>query len=282
MTWLRKIIGIFLEKCLMSQRLLKVVKIVFFLQCLGLAGLAWLDGSKLSVFLFLETSLAEIVSLQVNWALMVCLLVLGTTGFFRMRAGYFYVAGLIFFVEALLAAYLGGDYAAKYTPFAQFARFGWLFVIGAGWYFAASQPLSLGLRRRLRQGLTLLLAVTFFVHGLEALSHHPKFIDLLLVASRKILFFSASEAMARWLLILIGIVDIICGVLIIFRYHPIILYYMAAWGAITAFARVIDGGLLHVPDALVRSAHWGIPIMIYFLKNDEKNLIDIEEMTEQD
>ncbi|MFW7379983.1 MAG: hypothetical protein ACOH5I_14310 [Oligoflexus sp.] len=239
------------------------IRILFILQCLGLAGLAWLDGSKLSLFLFLETSLAEEIAIFVNYGMVALLFALSLAACFKLRAGYLMIAGAVFLLEALLTSYLGGGFGAKYALFAQVSRFAWLILFALA-YWLHHQRAQEGFPLWLNRGLRLALAVTFFTHGVEALYQHPKFIDLLIVASKNLTPLEITESMATGLLQLIGWIDISCAVFLLVGVRMALLYYMAFWGLITALARVVDGGFLFVPDALVRSAHWGIPLLLAY------------------
>jgi hypothetical protein len=106
------------------------------------------------------------------------------------------------------------------------------------------------------------ISLTFLTHGIEALLNHPKFVDFLLASSDRLLGWPLQERAAQLLLRWIGGVDIMVAVAILcFRWRAVA-FWMAFWGLITAFARVVEADWNSYDKVLVRAAHAGVPLAI--------------------
>lgn len=110
------------------------------------------------------------------------------------------------------------------------------------------------------------IALTFISHGIEAVQHAPKFIDMLIVSFDRILEIDLPQSTAEMMLTAIGWIDIAVGVLVVAGRFRSVVLYMAFWGLITAFARVTTFGVERgwIPMA-IRFAHFGVPLAIWFL-----------------
>ncbi len=104
-------------------------------------------------------------------------------------------------------------------------------------------------------------AATFMGHGIESIETHPEFVDYLIMAPRRI-GIEISEEAAIDTLFAIGIFDVIAAVLILLWPIRLILYYMTAWGLVTALARVIHSGWEGGTGCLVRLIHCAGPLAV--------------------
>jgi hypothetical protein len=234
------------------------------MQCLGLAGYIWVEGSKIAGFLFLKTSLTDASVQRVDQVLISGLLLVALFGLRWLSVELLGAVGLLVFLEAIFTTLIGGGFGQDLAFFAHMARFGWLLLLAGVLYrdrlgHAKFEPTFL------IHGLAGVLGVTFIAHGLEALLQHPHFIDLIIVANRKLLPFPATEAFASNALVIIGILDIICGVVVLRRPYRWMLGYMVFWGAMTAWSRFVFAGVAGLPDVLIRTPHWGIPLLALWL-----------------
>ena len=137
----------------------------------------------------------------------------------------------------------------------------------------------------LRFWLQMLIAVTFFSHGLYAYGYYPQpgaWVDWC------IRVFFMNEKTARSFLVVIGILDML-KLLIIFvpvRWLQLsMIFYCVAWGFITALARIIanfshdlplDALLQYTPETLFRLVHGGIPLLLVLLwigANKKKDIL---------
>lgn len=112
--------------------------------------------------------------------------------------------------------------------------------------------------------LAVAAAATFIAHGWEALQLHPRFVDYLLIASRWLFGWSLAQATASDILLVIGAVDVLLGIAILVGLRSRVVFaYMAFWGALTATARMVHGGLGAYPSTLVRAANAGVPFALF-------------------
>jgi hypothetical protein len=232
------------------------------LQCLGAAWAATLNMTHVGGTLFFEWGVSESVALfveQIGFWFMVAsaaavlvtrsrvvpLLVAGW--FVLLAAGHTYRGGAAFTDWAL------GAHAVRYM-----APLALAFLI---------QPLRVDAERvqqTIRWLLRIALASTFLIHGLEALYHHPRFVDYLLVASDKLLNYELAEPVARRMLTAIGLMDVSLAVLVLVaRKWRWVLLWMAFWGVVTACSRIVFGGWDKGFMAMERAANGGVPLVLY-------------------
>lgn len=243
-----------------------LIYVIATLQVIGYGSKMWFEGSRLSHFLFLNTGLSEAFCARFSQSTVGLMVLAIVWAFFKWRAAPFFLLGAIVFLEALAKTLLGGEFASSYALAAEAARYMWLFAVAY----------ALVVQRRLDQDKVLplvpqlfqwSLALTFLTHGLEALQFHPRFIDLLIVASRKLTEWPLVEADARLLLMGIGIIDVACALAVVWKPRTPLLIYMALWGLVTALSRVIFNFEQGIFEALLRTAHVGLPLLILLLRN---------------
>jgi hypothetical protein len=157
-----------------------------------------------------------------------------------------------------LETFLGGRFAANLSVPAQNVRF--------------LLPLALALSTKgERLGrwspdlLRISIAVVFFTHGVEALWHHPTFIDYIVGAGRKLLAIRISESTAILLLNAIGTVDLTIAFLMVTTRNQTIALWMAFWGLVTAASRIVYADAQGLGDFLVRAGNWGVPLALFLL-----------------
>ena len=240
-----------------------IIKILILLQCLGAASLAYLDGTSVGTYLFLYGGLEETYSYAVNYGIALVLALIAFSSIYRIRAVSLFVVSVVFATEAFFKTVLGGSFASDLTMAAHIVRFGWPLVIGLS---LVLDPTWQSIKRRdVNFFLRLFLSVTFIVHGAEALMMHPKFIDFVIVFTSKVEIFPSTEAFARASLYLIGVLDLIVGVLLVVKPSRKVIFYMGAWGLITALSRYVYADVQGIPDVLIRAPHFCIPILLWFL-----------------
>ncbi len=128
--------------------------------------------------------------------------------------------------------------------------------------------------------LKILVAVTFFSHGLYAFGFYPvpgKFVDMVI----QILGFS--ESVAITFLYIAGILDFILALLIFIpRVAKYALWYAVIWGTLTAFARIFANFYLEFPvasihqnlhETLYRIPHGLTPLIILVLIDKKEKVI---------
>lgn len=108
--------------------------------------------------------------------------------------------------------------------------------------------------------LKVLIALTFFSHGLYAFGAYPvpgKFVDMV------IQIFGCSEELAITFLYIAGILDFIVAVLIFVpKIEVYALWYAFAWGILTALARIVANFYIDFP---LQSIHQNLYQVIYRL-----------------
>lgn len=114
--------------------------------------------------------------------------------------------------------------------------------------------------------LRLAAAATFAGHGLLALGHSidgGESMDLLMAVSDKVFGWEMTDANARWVLTIIGGLDLGLALNVLAsRSKPIVLL-MAVWGFATAASYVILSGPQGFPEVMLRVANGGIPLVLF-------------------
>ena len=224
----------------------------------------WYEGSRLANLLFLNTGLSEATCLAITKGSIGLLAVSVLWAFFQWSPWPFFTLACVFLIEAVARTLLGGDFAVAYTLPAEALRYLWLFGVAY----------ALLLQRRVDTDRSLPmvplifrwgLALTFATHGWEAIESHPSFIDLIIVAGQRLTVGDIPESFARNLLFVIGAIDLVCAVAVLWRPTRLLLVYMSLWGLISALSRVIFNPANGVYEALIRVSHAGVPILVILL-----------------
>ena len=249
--------------------------VVVLVQCAGYLGQALLGETEIFEFLFLVADLSESTSEMLAGG--------GTMVVFGLAVGLFFVPSPIaalliagwFFFSAVADMRLGG------APFSHLA------ILSHSIRYLSPVALALLMHRGgdsadggsetwLVWLLQLGVGATFLAHGWEALEVHPRFVDYLLLASRRLLGTPLAESSATTLLVVIGAVDVLVAILALAGLrHRYLLWYMAAWGAIAALARMVHGGFWAFPSTFVRAANGGGPLAYYLaIRSEESSASD--------
>jgi len=129
----------------------------------------------------------------------------------------------------------------------------------------SGEKLTLGIARTSIALWILLLgaAATFVAHGLEALQHYGRFVDLIIGSAKTWLGWNVSQSNAENLLTAIGIHDLLLAALLLLRRWRWVAGWMALWGFITAFSRVTSTGGADWHQSLIRIANGGVPLALF-------------------
>ena len=197
------------------------------------------------------------------------------------------------FANAAATAWMGGNFAANngvgWLPLpAQAVRIAApvALLLLDRWPRAKEPTASLGLftSQTAEWLMRLAVACTFIAHGWEAYRHCPEFIDYLIMAAQKLAAYELSESHARQILSVIGVIDfVVGGAILLFRWRCLALY-MAIWGAITAFSRVVHAGWPAYYEVLVRTANAGLPLAlaIYWWHRSSTNDTNLSSLESSD
>lgn len=110
--------------------------------------------------------------------------------------------------------------------------------------------------KKLEWALRIGVAGEFIGHGFLAIGGKQDWINWIV----QILHVDAG--LAATLLLIIGVVDVILALIVLFRPVPQLLLWMTAWAFWTALVRPIVGvGWL---DFIERFANWGAPLALYY------------------
>lgn len=226
-----------------------VLRLAVSLTCLAVAWQALTTGGPVFSWLFMNADWSELAAARAERAGSFALLAAIPCLFTRWRKPAAAVVFAWLLVNAIAQALIETLLPALVIP-AQAARWG--------------APLALLVARPhwLLRGA---IALTFAAHGVEALYAHPLFVDYLIRGFGRVSL-DLGQASAENMLLAIGVIDLIVAVLILLpkRLLPVALY-MAAWGFLTALARMLFAGLDAWPDALIRVTNGAVPLTLALL-----------------
>lgn len=231
------------------------------LQVLGFCLKALTDHTALANFLALHHALPDASILLVNNIYIGALFFSLIWTFFTWNPWPFWIMGSLFFLEAVFRSLGGGDVTAELAVFAESVRYLWLFIMG----YALRLERTLDIESSLpsvRLYLRFALALTFATHGLEALFQVPAFLAAVSAANRSFLPFPDTEIFASNALIIIGLIDLVLAFLAIFKPSRGVMLYMAFWGFLSAFGRILISPYQGWFDACLRASHYLLPILI--------------------
>jgi len=238
--------------------------------CAGMAAAAFRgDGTSINAFLFLEVELTHGEAARLERFALVGLLLLALAAAFRPGWPLLVPVAAYILAEAVAGWHQRGSafsewavsaHAARYlTPLALILLAGGAVADGAGGAGNRWRPIAA--EWVLRVGL----ATVFVVHGLEAFWLHPGFVDLIIGSGYNLAGMRISEATAALQLRVIGIVDLGVAAAILLRVPRWMLWWAAAWGAITALSRLTAFGWGAYPELLVRTSHILGPVAVVLL-----------------
>lgn len=236
-----------------------ILKVTILVQCVGLF-FTLLKGSSVESLFFLEFGLEQSSSKSLENSLAYLVLILGIVIFFQPKTYTLILLFLVTLGVSWVTQRQGGIPQANLTLPSHALRILtpiglWLLVRNSGNY---SKTYSI---------LILALSITFFTHGLEALSLHPRFIDYLLAFSTKFLSYNLHQSHAESILKAIGCLDIFMATLVLVKPKSGIFVWMAYWGFVTASVRIVELGWGMFPEVLIRASHYLIPVVLLVMKN---------------
>jgi hypothetical protein len=150
---------------------------------------------------------------------------------------------------SLVSFFVGGKHFSELSVFAHFARI--VLPLAYLYYLRKEFAISLWL---LKSGIT----ITFATHGWEALQANPVFIDYLI----GFFYFSIQEQTAIYLLMMVGVLDLLVAMFIWKPSCMLALYWVVFWGFLTAVLRVYDAGLDNFPEFLVRIPNFSLGLIL--------------------
>ncbi len=222
--------------------------------CCGAAAVALSGYSPINTLLFIHWGAAESTAGFVDHAAAWTLIVLGFAALIRPHpAVVLPVSGWLLAWAAASTVSAGSIYEAVAIP-AHATRYIAPFALAL---------LYLGRTGGIEWPLRLAAAATFITHGVEALLLNPTFIDYLIVAGEKLAGLAVTEQQASMMLVAIGIVDIAVGIALVTGRWRSIAAWMALWGLVTAFARIVHGGWGAWPETAIRAANFAVPAAVW-------------------
>jgi uncharacterized membrane protein len=105
------------------------------------------------------------------------------------------------------------------------------------------------------------IALTFFAHGYKAWEKHGAFQDLILLSARRVNLSLTTDSIGI-LSKIIGVQDILLAMLILSIRSKVVMYWIAAWGIITAFSRITALGGEAYNLVLLRAANGGLALSL--------------------
>ncbi len=223
--------------------------LTLFLQGIALGLLALIYETPLGSFLFLNLNLSEKLAYGIDDVLGVLLLILSTLFLFWRKLPILLYMAFSFFIFGLFQTIMGGEHHSSLTLLAHATRY----VTPIAFYF---------ILKDFNKGIILLkigISITFLAHGIEALLKNPVFLDYLLYAYKN---FNLTESCASYILLAIGIMDIILAILAIYLNNRWVYFYMVFWGFLTASYRVFYEGNPGLISLFIRSNHFLVPLFL--------------------
>lgn len=224
-----------------------------------IAGYAWQlyhYGSAMNGVLFLHMDLSESVTGYIDMAVLLILSVCAVRMLYRVRAFYFFPIIIWCLADSIFVLINGADAFASIAPFSHAVR--WGAPVGLWWILKSNDGLEPGL-----WVWRITIGTTFAAHGLEALWHHPVFIDYLISAGDRLLDVEVAESTAAYFLSVIGVMDLFLAAQIILRRWRWVVLYMGLWGLITASGRMVHFGLDAWFEVTLRLVHVGVPLALF-------------------
>ncbi len=179
------------------------------------------------------------------------------------------VLSLWLVVEAIGATLNGGKAHAELTLFARATRWSMPLVLwGMVWKSGKEDP-DQTVSSKLIHLAVVCTSLTFAIHGWEAFRLHASFQDLI-HGFFGLLGMELSPGAVALQLRVIGVMDLILAVTILFYRRPGIFLWMVCWGLITAMSRPLTLGFDAWPELAMRAANFALPLFLFFVHSKPK------------
>ena len=257
-----------------SQRLLWCLRVVVFLQCIGVGGRYYLSANEVESdiygYLFFDNAWPESTAQRIDdVGTLACLgagCVVALAALFRSfwsRVVETLAATLIgaWMLSLAISHMLRGDVYSELSLGEHAVRYAAPLTL-ALLAVRGSNRFSLALATIV---LTLASSATFIVHGYKACEIYGPFVDLILLSAANWTRFDLEQSHVETSLRVIGVIDIMAAAAIATLRWRWIALYMFAWGAISAASRLTALGSVAWPELLIRSANWGVPLCVAIL-----------------
>jgi len=239
------------------------LRFTIFVQAIGLLQKELAGGSIVTSHLFMTWNFSEAASLYIDFMGSWLTLLAATTILLHPTRTAAFVVATWVFIHAILSMTEGGN------PFTDWALLAHATRIAAPCTLFLLIDNTHPLNQRINQATKMLryaTATTFIMHGIEAISHHPRFVDYIIHAADQLIQHPITQSQANHLLYGIGGLDILLAILILAK--PKLLWplaYMALWGFITAASRIVHSGSIGISDSFIRAANAGVPLCLFLL-----------------
>lgn len=215
---------------------------------------------------FLQTEMIRSIdnALILTLTIFAWLMLIPKLNHIRSLSFIYVILGLYLAALAVFQGLNGGEIFSELSITAQATR--WLPCLALWLLFFYRTTMQTPLFNSAIYLLIIAASLTFATHGYEAFMEHPKFKDLL-YGTLKIISISPSETLVITLLKVIGIMDILLAISVIFFHSKWkwLILWMAVWGFLTAVSRATAFGELGIDDALLRIGNGFIPLIVYLV-----------------
>lgn len=243
-----------------TQAAAAILRLGVFIQCVGLYWIAIGKGSALNGLFFLSLDWSEPTAQLIDRGGAMLVTAAAAAALWWPRAWGLY---------ALIAAWMTFVAAASWhqggAPFSDWSMLAWAIRIAAP-AIAALWGRGLELSLRAQWIARAAIAATFALHGVEALSMHPGFVDLVIGAGQRFFHVWWEQHAVQRLLGVIGVVDLVVAALLLCgkRWRWLVMY-MALWGFVTALSRVVESGSIGFGETMLRCCHGALPLALWWL-----------------
>lgn len=248
----------------MSAPALLCLRVSVALQCIAEARNAWVAGSDVNGWLFMRAGLSESTAILTDQVAAILLVAIAASSLFRPLRPLLLLGAAWMAAVALAIWNNPGTTVDSLAPLAHAVRI----AAPLGLALLLPEPRKLFNQRPARTsiGVWILLigtAATFAAHGMEALGHYGRFVDLMIGSAQRWLGWDLSQSAAETSLTLIGIHDLLLAALLLSRRWRWVAGWMALWGFATALSRMTAMGGSSWYESAIRIANAGVPLALY-------------------
>lgn len=232
-------------------------------QALAYASSGLRQGSEIGSYLYLYLNIPETYAKTIDEFICLLLLSAGISLLFFLTKSSCLMLGMFCLSTSLYAFGTGGVFFSEVSLISDALKFG--LPLAIAFTLKPDGNIKVPDPRNFSRFVPFLIAATFIGHGIKAMAHSPVFTDYLINCFGKYTWISLSEPAAKLMLTMIGVIDIVLGIALIFRKYLSIILYLAFWGLLTASVRFMyqptTGGL---EQMLIRLVHFSAPAWLAY------------------
>ncbi len=247
----------------MNLQLRILIRLAVCLYFCGFAILTLWGGNFLTNLCLYKFSLSEDISLQAGFALAGMALSLSLLFFLFMKSWVLKLLALVPLLQGLLCLWpINGQHLDIPAACVHFFIAVWFYALGR--FVGKAHNYQRQTLAFIQYSMAVLFIVVSFLNffiNQHDINYMQEYLQVVLDVP------SFNKSFAVYLIYVLGFLNLMSGIMIIYRPRALVIAYMVFFGGLLATSRIVTGVFYGYSDILLRSIYFLIPIIYYSLAN---------------